>query len=256
MKNALPLFAVILLFAFNAQAQEGHAGFKPDDRVMFDVSAEDWVTTKTAHVSIAVEAAVTASTSGTMRSDMIKAVNSVAHGDWRLTSFDRIQDQTGMERWSAIFDARLPESELSGLADNAKKQSKAGLQLTVANIDFSPTLEEWESARAGLRSQIYKMANDQLLALNSAMPGRTYRIAMINFTGGDNDGVLPMPRVIKGQAAMAMMAEGGAPTTSMPAPAPVERSEKVSLSARIVFAAADIKPAAAPPSAPQEPKRQ
>ena len=252
MKRFFPiLFTSLVLFAFNARAQEmpRSDGFKPDDRVVFDVSAEDWVTTKTAHVAIAIEAAVTSNTAGSIRGDMTKAVNDLAKADWRLTSFDRSQDQTGMERWSATFEARLPENELSGLGENAKKLSKQGMQLSVSSIDFSPTLDEMEALRGNLRAQIYKIANEQLATLNSAIPGRNYRIAVINFTGDEEQ---PMPRVMKGQRAMAMMAM--APQPAEAPSTPMERAEKVSLTAGVVFAASpDAKPAAAPTTTPTTP---
>jgi hypothetical protein len=258
MKRSLPiLLAILALASFTVRAQEmpPRDGFKPDDKVIFDVSAEDWVTTKTAHVVISVQAAVTANTAGSTRGDMTKAVNDLAKADWRLTSFDRSQDQTGMERWSANFEARLPENELGGLSENAKKASKQGMQLSVGMIDFSPTLDEMETVRAGLRGQIYKIANDQLAALNSAIPGRNYRIAVINFTGDDD---APMPRVMKGQRAMAMMAPVAMNADATQA-APMERAEKASLSARVVFAAspAEGKPGAPalPPVSPPDLKR-
>jgi hypothetical protein len=50
------LLAALLGLTFvtcNARAEDMP---KPDDRVVFDVSAEDWVMTKTAHVTINVEA--------------------------------------------------------------------------------------------------------------------------------------------------------------------------------------------------------
>ena len=252
------LFAALMLCSAPAlaPAQEavghplgGGGGFKPDDRVTFDISAEDWVTTKTAHAAVTVEAAVNASTAGTMRTEMTKAVDSLAKTDWRLTSFDRSQDQTGMERWSAVFEARLPETDLGALGDAVKKLSKPGMQLSVANIDFTPTLEEMETARGNLRAQIYRIANDQLASLNTALPGRVYRIALIDFTG--DEGGSPMPRVVKGRSGMAMaMMTAPAPESSEPPPAPVERSEKIMLSARVVFAAqpgGNFMPPAPPP---------
>jgi hypothetical protein len=249
---ALAIIACLVLCAFPVRADEpGHPGFRPDDRVVFDVSAEDWVTTKTAHVSVTVEAAVNASTAGSMREDMVKAVNALAKADWRLTSFDRSQDQTGLERWSAVYEARLPESDLGSLGDAAKKLSKAGMQLSIGTVDFTPTLEETETTRSSLRTQIYKIANDQLAALNAAMPDRSYRIALVDFTG--DDGASPLPRVIKGRAPMmAMMAAPGMqePEGSATAPAPVERAEKIMLTARVVFAAASDRPALAPLAPP------
>jgi len=221
---------------------------RPDDRVIFDLAAEDWVTTKTARVVVNVEAAVTASTAGTMRGDMAKAVSDLVKADWRLTSFTRSQDQTGLERWSASYEARVPENALGGLGENAKKLSKAGMQLAVNAIDFSPTLEETQAVHGALRTQIYKNANEQLAALNAAMPGRSYRIATINFSG-DNEGVAPssppMPVVMRGYAAnaaapMMAMANGG------PDSSPMERAEKVTVTARIVLASAPPLPVAMP----------
>ena len=240
--RVLIAFVVLLGLPAAASAQDMyHPGFKPDDRVMFDLSAEDWVTTKTAHVTVNVEAAVTANTAGSTRTDMTKALDSLAKADWRLTSFERNQDQTGMERWSASFEARLPESALGGLNESAKKLSKAGLQLSVNDIDFSPTLDEMETARGGLRAQIYKMANDQLAALNAAMPGRNYRIALVDFTGGG--GMAPVPQVMRAHPGV-MMAMASPAVAPEPPPVTAERAEKISLNARIVFAATDKSAAA------------
>lgn len=221
--------ATMVLLSSAARAEEAP---RPDDRVIFDLSGEDWVMTKTAHVSVNVEAAVSDKNAGTMRADMIKAVNDVAKGDWRLINFNRSQDQTGLERWSASFDARLPENQLNGLGDNAKKLSKAGMQLSIGDVDFSPTLDEMEAARGALRAKLYKQVNDQLAALNTALPGRNYRIAVINFSGtGDEPLLAPMPKVLRGQANM-MMA-----TAAAPAAAPMERAEKIILNVHVIFAA-------------------
>lgn len=203
---------------------------KPDDHVGFDLAAEDWVSTKTARVTVNVEAAVSAATAGTTRAEMVKAVGSIAGADWRLIGFNRSQDQTGMERWSASFEARLPEGNLSGLADNAKKQSKAGMQLTVADIDFSPTLDEVESTRSSLRAQIYKKAADQLTPLNTVLPGRSYRIASIEFTSDQT--AMPMVRVLKNQP-MAMSASIASDSEGN-----MERSEKLKIVAHVVLATA------------------
>ncbi len=235
MKRLLLALFAVLAFATPALAQEmDHPMFKPDDKVVFDLSAEDWVTAKTAHVTATVEAAVTAATAGNMRADMTKAVNDLAKGDWRLTSFDRDEDQTGMEHWSATFEARLPETELGGINEAAKKLSKAGMQLSVSDVDFSPTLDEMEAARAALRMQIYKSAGEQLAALNTALPGRNYRIALVNFTGDES---APMPHVMRGRPMNVMMA--GATAAPAPAAPQQEPSQKVTLSARVVLAAAN-----------------
>ncbi len=228
---ALLFVAALFSVALPVRAEEP----KPDDQVVFNLSAENWVVTKTARVSLNVEAAVTAGTSGTMRESMVKAVNAVVKADWRLVSFNRSQDQTGMERWSAQFDARINENELNGLNESAKKNSKAGMQITVANIDFSPTLEETQAALAQVRAQIYKQANDQLTALNGALPGRGYRIAMIDFSG---DSPVPMAVYNRSPRAMMAMAKGGVGMDmAESAPSSMERAQKLIVTARVVFAA-------------------
>jgi hypothetical protein len=231
----LPAFLSILILAPAVRAEEAP---KPDDRVVIDLAAEDWVTTKTARVTANVEAAVSAANAGSARADMIKAVGGLAAGEWRLVGFNRSQDQTGLERWSASFEARLPEASLGGLNDNAKKLSKAGMQVSVGEIDFSPTLDETETARAALRAQIYKKAADQLTALNGVLTGRGYRIASIDFGGGQFP--MPMPGVMAGGVGGRMMPMVAAAATSIASPDSAgveERSQKVTMTARVVYAA-------------------
>ncbi|MDD5585369.1 MAG: hypothetical protein PHY92_00240 [Alphaproteobacteria bacterium] len=240
--SLLAVMAIFLPFAATAN------GYKPDDRVMFDLSAEDWVTTKTARVSMNVEASVSGNTAGTTRAAMMKALDDLIKVEWRLISFNRNQDQTGMERWSAMFEARVPENMLSGINENAKKVSKPGMQVSVGNIDFTPTLDEMQTAMAGLRTKIYKTANEQLAALNTAMPGRSYRIALVSFIP-ESDDVLPpsMPQVVRGMGhAKAMMASE---SVQAPMPMPLERSEKISLTARVVMAVTPPAGTAAAPGA-------
>ncbi len=213
---------------------------RPDDTVSFDLSAEEWVTTKTARVTLDVEAAVNAANAGTMRNEMTKAVNDAAKADWRLISFNRTQDQTGMERWSVSFEARVPESALNGLADAAKKTSKAGMQIKVGNIDFQPSREEMETARAALRIKIYKQAGEQLSALNAALPGRTYRLAQVVF---ESDVPSPAPiRMLRSKSAgageMAMSSPAYAPDAVMSN----ELSSKLTLTAHIALAATPPSP--------------
>lgn len=227
-KLMLSALLSVLLLAPVAHAEEQP---KPDDHVVFDLAAEDWVTTKTARVIVNVEAAVNGANAGNTRADMLKAVDSLAASDWRLISFNRNQDQTGLERWSASFETRLVETTLGGMADNAKKLSKAGMQLSVATIDFSPTLDEMETVRASLRTQIYKKTADQLAALNTTLAGRNYRVAEIDF-GGET----PVPMMAMARSDAAPMASMGV-SVSNGSSLGAERSEKVRMVAHVVFSA-------------------
>lgn len=227
-----PLFLVAVL-TFGSLPVRAAEESRPDDRVILDLATEGWINTKTARVTIGVEAAMSGNAAGTMRDAMVKAVNELAKSDWRLTSMNRSQDQTGMERWSAVYEARLPETDLNGLNDKVKKASKAGMQLMVHHVDFTPTLEETQATQNQLRVQLYKMANEQLTAINTALPNRGYRIAVIDFVGGDASG--PRPYMAKNARVMTMAAQ--ADSFAEAGSAPMERSEKLTLRARVVLAA-------------------
>ncbi len=234
--------ALLLLGSLIATPAFAESDVKPDDTVMFRLSVEDWVTTQTARVLVNVEAAVSGNSAGTMRDDMMKAVNNMVKTDWRLTSFNRMEDQTGLERWSAVFESRVPEASLNGLNDQAKKASKAGMQLTVQHIEFTPTLAERQAADSRLRAHIYKLANEQLAELNKAMPDRKYRIGMINFLPNTPMNYGGRQKTMR--AAAPMMAE--AAMDSVGGGAPMEQSEKAVVNATVVLAA----------EAPQTPTKQ
>ena len=154
-----------------------------------------------------------------------------------------------MERWNATYEARVPESDLNNLAEKAKSVSKTGMQLTVGQIDFSPTLEETQTALSQLRTVIYKQANEQLATLNAAIQGRTYRIAAISFNGA---GGRPLLMEQNMRAAKALHDR----SSILPSPAgeasafiadsqPMERAEKLVITAHVTLAA-EPKPAASP----------
>jgi len=228
-RACLSTLAFVLLLAmapFAAHAEE----VKPDDTVTFDLSTESWVTTKSALVNINVAAAVSSANAGTTRAAMIKAVNDIVKADWRLTSFNRMQDSTGMERWSATYESRIAENELNGLAEKAKGVSKTGLQLMIGQIDFSPTLEETQTTLSQLRTQIYKQTNDQLAALNTAMTGRTYRIAAIDFNNGHD------MRMAKDKVSV-MMSPASDASSFVAESQPMERAKKLVVTAHITMAA-------------------
>lgn len=233
LKYSLLLAALALPLATPSLAQE----FKPDDTIGVELSAEGWVSTKTARVMVNVEAAVTSNTAGTMRAAMIKSLNDVVKADWRLTTFNRSQDSTGMERWSAMFEVRVPEADLNGLGEKAKAASKAGMQIRVSNIDFSPTLDETQATAAQLRTQVLKAANEQLASINATFTGRNYRISSVEFMGGGAASP-PAPMMMKALRAMSASGVAGGPEMDMAVSEPsMERSEKMIVSARVVFAA-------------------
>jgi hypothetical protein len=203
-----------------------------NDTVTMVLNLEDWVQTQTARTNVAVDAALPGSDAGKTRAQMQAAVKELVQGaDWRFISFDRTQDVSGLERWHAVLEARLPEAQLGGLSDRAKQASKPGMQISVQTIDFTPTLAEIEAAKAKLRGEMYKKVNESLAQLNQAEPDRKYRIQNIFFNEPMN---VPQP-MARAQYANAL---AGAPVSvgALQEP-PISLSDKIHLTVNITFAA-------------------
>jgi predicted secreted protein len=219
---------------------------KPDDEVSLNLTSEEWVVTKTARVVIQVNAAVSSSNAGSTRDAMLASVKQMAEGEWRITSFNRSPSQNGLENWYAQFEARLPEKSLGGLNEKAQKASKPGMQLTVGEIDFTPTLDENEAARASLRKALMTKVSEELKTLNASFPGRDYRVADISFGGVQAmraQRAYAMSKMARGNESMAAMAP--APEMMQDSGGGMQTSQKLVLSATVTFAAlAPVTPAA------------
>ncbi|MFY8093283.1 MAG: hypothetical protein ACOVN0_07365 [Niveispirillum sp.] len=182
MRRSLVPFALasLLLTAIPAVSAQNVAP-PVTDTVSLSLSAEEWVKTETALVTLVVDLAGNGN-SGTVRNDVLKAVAGVAdRAEWRIIALNPQSDSAGLERWQALLQARLPESQLASLGDRAKKASKPGQQVRVDSIAFDPTLAETEATRGTLRDKIYAQVNAELKRLNAAFPGRTYRVGTIQF---------------------------------------------------------------------------
>jgi hypothetical protein len=210
---------------------------KPDDIISVNLSTEGWVQASAARVMVAVNAAVVGEKAGSTRDAMIKAVQLFSpKADWRLTSFNRSQDPTGLEQWYAVFEARLPESDLGGIHEKAKAASKAGMQLSIQSIDFTPTLTEVEAVRGTMRKTLMAMATKEMEAVNAAYPTRQFRIAQISF-GGAQPVMQPQMMMLKRGMAMASDAAPEAMMASVNGGGAIETSQKIDMNAMVTFAA-------------------
>ena len=152
--------------------------------VTLQLSAEQWVTTKTALVTVGVNASVSDNDIGKIQSQVKDKLNALsAKGEWHILSFNRNQDQSGLEKIQLTAQARLPESELSGMRDKAKAISKPGETFTVDNVEFIPSNEEVRAANTALRADIYQQAKDELAQLNKVYSDQKYYLHDVNFLG-------------------------------------------------------------------------
>ncbi len=223
--------ATIALPPTQAHAELSKAQYE-DDSVTLSLSAERWVESSTARVVVSVNAAVEGAQAGRVRADMLDALNKLApaNTEWRFVTFNRNPDSTGLERWFAQVEARLPETALGGLNDAARAASKPGLQLDISEMDFTPTLVEVEKARAELRREIYAQAVAEQQRLAEIMPGPSWRVATVTFHPETNEPAPPMAKAMMARGEMALQADfaGGAA---------IGVATKLSLTALLVLAA-------------------
>ncbi len=197
-----------LLSAVTAIGQaQAQAADLPRDEIVLQLSAEEWVETKTVRVVAAADVAIAGENRASVRDRMLDALKKLSpEADWRLSQFARSQDSAGLERWRVTAEARLPEKSLGGLDDRAKSLSQPGLQLRIAATQFLPTLAEREATLAKLRATLYAQAKAEAEQAAKTWPDRAYRVARVDFQQIG----MPMARMVAQQEAMPMAASGGA----------------------------------------------
>jgi len=196
------------------------------NKVSFQTSAEQWVTTTTAEVDVNVDATMNEDQLAKAHDDILQKLNKLASADWHITQFNRSANDSGLEQLQVQAQTRLSESALSGLRDAAKSLSKPGETFTIQDIVFEPTLAETEAARTQLRLQVYQQVQNQLVQLNKIFSTQHYVVHDINF----NENITPQPA----PRAMVMMAAGNNANANGSA-TPVAVANKIILNADVTL---------------------
>lgn len=165
-----------------AAADLSHRAFAQQDQVVLDLTSEGWVKTDTARVSVFIELVQQEEGADALKKKIDSSLQSLAKDvDWRITSSRQQLDQTGLNRWYVTAEARIPETAISGLQDRAKEASSPGYKVNISDVDFTPSLAEFEKLKADLREQIYQQALDEVARLNKVMPGADYHVRKVDF---------------------------------------------------------------------------
>lgn len=162
------------------------------NKVTLQLKAEQWVTTKTALVNVGVNAAVSDQGIEKVQADVMQKLDQIAKGEWHILSFNRQQDSSGLESIQIIAQARLPQSELTGMRDKAKAISKPGETFTIDNVQFVPSEDEIRDANTALRNNLYQQAKAEIDALNKMYPDQKFYIHQIDFMMSPPIEPLPM----------------------------------------------------------------
>jgi hypothetical protein len=174
-------YLLAILAMWGLMLSPAFAGKSTLSLIRFPVSAEIWVKTQTPLVTVAVAASVKPQEVASFSGQVSKRLNQLAKADWRVTQFNRSQDQSGLEKIELLAQARLSEAALSEVSNRIKTISESGQQYQLNDIQYTPTLVELEQAHAQLRAQIYALAKAEEKKLANAFSGQHYRIYQIEF---------------------------------------------------------------------------
>lgn len=214
-----PLFAAISLEPFL-------------NKVTLQLKAEQWITTQTALVNVNINAAVSDQNIANLQNDVLQKLKQLADtGDWHIITFDRQQDQSGLESIQIAAQARLPQTNLANLRDKAKAMSKPGETYTIDSVQFVPSESEIRQANTNLRNNIYQQIKMEIDTINKMYPDQKFYVHNINFIFNQ-----PAPMAMA-QMAMPMKAVGEAGAANLASPTPLAVGNKAELNARIEIAA-------------------
>ena len=183
-KSALLPVALALLVAAApaAQAAERDPHRGQATRVVLELVEEGWVASDTARAMVAIDTAVRPENVARAPADIQAAIDGLADADWRVTSFMRRRDETGLPRWRVLAEARLDAAAVSRLNDRAEDASEPGFRVSVIGLDYSPTLDEREAALADLRTAIRTRAEAERIRLARELGTLDWRIGRVDTT--------------------------------------------------------------------------
>jgi len=165
-----------------ASAETMRHQYPVQDQVIINLTTEGWVKTDTARVSVFVDLVQQEDSADALKTKINASLDALAKGvDWRITSSSQRLDQTGLNRWYVTAEARIQEKNIAGLQDRAKDASNPGYKVGISNVDFTPSLAEFETLRSELRADVYALAVAEAARLNTVMPGQDYHVRTVNF---------------------------------------------------------------------------
>jgi hypothetical protein len=204
------IFTLLLVTVANAQTNTQQIPFPVQPvlhQITFTMTSEQWVTTQHADVFVGVDATLDKTQLATAHNDILQTLNKLAKTDWHITQFNRSQNSSGLEQLSVVAQARLPETALAKIRDDAKDLTHPGETYTVLNIAFTPSTAELEAVRAQLRSNLYDRIQNELNTINKIYSNQKYVVHQIDFSeSGSPQPPVPMMKMTMAAGNAAEMA--------------------------------------------------
>lgn len=184
--NKIALTLAVFLISPVLQAENCPCNTCPElDKVQFQVSASQWVSTQTALLTVNINATLNNADLVQARSDIMSRLKKIADGEWHLTQFDRSQDNSGLEKLFVEAQARMPQASLTNIYQNAKDVSKPGATYTVNAVEFKPGLQEIQQIKSQLRERLYQQVNEEMVRLNKVYSNQNYTVNKLSVIEGE-----------------------------------------------------------------------
>lgn len=155
------------------------------DKIHFELSSKQWVSTQKALVSVSINATLSDADLVKARADIMNRLNKIVKGDWQLISFDRSQDNSGLEKLVVQAQTRVEQSALTNLYQQAKSVSIPGAKYEISGIEFKPGIEEKQEVKAKIREQLYQKINEEIARINKIYTKQNYTVNQIIFIEGE-----------------------------------------------------------------------
>jgi hypothetical protein len=143
--------------------------------------------TRSAHqaevrITVAVVALVSAAERDpkALDSRVLAALKELIPAPWSFSHVVREADAAGFERIKLRAAARVPQSENWNLAERARKVSREGLSIAVADVSYAMSREQLRQIVTELRLELLRDAAAQAKSMSEAS-GRHWRVGDIEF---------------------------------------------------------------------------
>ncbi|MDP1604156.1 MAG: hypothetical protein Q8M03_12930 [Legionella sp.] len=206
--------AVLVCSLFSGLSIAGDcSSHMPLDKIVFNVSAKQWVSTQTALITVNVNATLSNADLVKARADIMTRLNKIAPGEWHLTQFERSQDSSGLEKLFVEAQARVPQASLTNIYQHAKDASQPGATYSINGVEFKPSLLEIQQVKSQVRDSLYRQVNDELARMNKVYPNQNYSVNRLYILEGDQP---PQPKAYQAREVSTMvMASAQAPALTV-----------------------------------------
>lgn len=153
------------------------------NQISMQLQQEGWVTSKTASVTVGIQAATSKDDSAKLMVQITDKLKSIVKNSapWRLVDLSTTKNSAGLLAIAAKMSSRLNNDQIAQLQSAIDTLNKAGEQYKIEGIDYQPQLTEIADENTRLRVLLYKDVLAQEGMINAAFTGAHYQLQTINF---------------------------------------------------------------------------